>query len=164
MRSHAESPEKPIAPDGSFHAGLLIKECELLAGIINRLGDLQGWVQRQFVLIWCTIMGIGLELKNPQVPLLAGMAALLAWYIDARYVAKRRALRHRYERLAAALAHGPEGARAIENPMSLQVEASAADVWVGLRSPTLLILYGGVFALSLLVTWYRWHVLGDQPL
>jgi hypothetical protein len=109
MRSNAGSPEKSMAPDGDTHAGLLVKECELLAGIINRLGDLQGWVQRQFALIWCTIMGVGLELKNPQVPLLAGLAALLTWYVDARYVAKRRALRRRYERLAAALAHGPGG-------------------------------------------------------
>jgi hypothetical protein len=109
-------------------------------------------------------MGLGLELKNPQVPLLAGLAALITWYIDARYVAKRRALRRRYERLAEALAHGPEGARRIDDPLSLRAEASAADFWGGLRSPALLILYGGVTALSVLVSWYRWRLLVDKPL
>jgi hypothetical protein len=83
------------------------------------------------------------------------LAALLTWYGDACYFAKRRALRRRYERLAAALAHGPEGVRHIDDPLSMRVEASAADFWDALRSPMHLTLYGTVIALSGGGSWYR---------
>ena len=143
---------KPPVPGGDFQANLLMKESELLVGIINRLGDQQGWLQRQFAVVWCTIMSAGLQLHNPNLALVAAAGTALTFYGEGRYVAKRRALRRRYERVIAALT-GRGDPQGIEDPLSLRAAESTADWRAALLSPALLTLYGTVAFASILAWW-----------
>jgi hypothetical protein len=129
---------------------LLMKECELASGIIMRYRELEGWMQRQFALVWCSLMGVGYQMGNPNLHLLAGLATLIVWYWDARYVAKRRAMRRRYEAVATALAQKPDTA-SIPDPLSLHSEESAGDLRAAVFSRPLAIFYGATIAVSVFV-------------
>jgi len=136
-------------PDESSSA-LLIKECELASGIIMRYRELEGWMQRQFAIVWCSLMGVGYQMGNANLHLVAGIATLIAWYWDARYVTKRRAMRRRYEIIAAALSNRSD-ALPISDPLSLNSGEVAADFRTALFSRPLAVFYGTTIAVSLFV-------------
>jgi hypothetical protein len=131
-------------------SALLLKECEFAFGIITRYRELQGCVQRQFTLIWCSLMGVGYQMGNPNLHLVAGIASLVAWYSDARYVAKWRAMRKRYEAVASALAQEPDAAP-IRDPLSLHTGYSAGDLRKAIVSRAHFALHGITLAVSVLV-------------
>ena len=127
-----------------------MKECELASGIIMRYRELEGWMQRQFAIVWCSLMGVGYQMRIPNLHLLAGMATLIAWYWDARYVVKRRAMRRRYEGVSAGLAQKSDAA-VICDPLSLRTEHSASDLRSAVFSRPLSVFYGTTVAVSVFV-------------
>ena len=131
-------------------SALLIQECELALGIIMRYRELEGWIQRQLGIVWCSLMGVGYQMGNPNLHLLAAMAALIGWCSDARYVVKRHAMRRRYEAVAAALAGWPD-AKPVPDPLSLRAEEKAGDLRAAVFSRPLAAFYGTTAAMSVFV-------------
>lgn len=119
---------------------LAVKECEIIVGLISNLTKLQGEARRSGSTVWITAMGFGFQLGNPQLHLLAAIAGLICWWQDARYLAKRRALRARYCRLTEALAANPDEPP-ISDPLTLAAKESAGDIARAIFSPSLWVLY-----------------------
>lgn len=129
---------------------LLVQECELASGIINRYRELQGWMQRQLAVVWCSLVGVGYQMGNPNLHLIATIAACIGWYLEACYVVKRRAMRRRYEAVVAALSAAPD-ARPVTDPLSLHTEANAGDLRAAILSRQLALFYGVIAAVSVLI-------------
>ncbi len=129
---------------------LLVQECELASGIIMRYRELEGWMQRQLAIVWCSLMGVGYQMGNPNLHLLAALAALVGWYWEARYVVKRRAMRRRYESVAAALSGRPD-AGPVADPLSLKAEEAPGDLRAAMFSRSRTIFYGTTAAVSVAI-------------
>lgn len=137
---------------------LVVKECEILADLISKVSDLQAQARRTCGTVWLTAMGFGFQTGNPKLHILAAIAGAICWWQDARYLAKRRALRARYCTLARALAIDLE-APAIADPMAINGETTAGDVVRAIVSPSLWVFYTALIVIGIGV-WYRRAVLG----
>lgn len=121
----------------------------MLSEVINRLRDLRGWTQRQFALIWASVMGAGFQLHNPWLPLLAALCSGISWYLEARYAAKSHALRRRYLEVTAVLNETP-GAPPVTAPLSMTAAVQPGDFRAALFSPSMTALYGFAMGMGLI--------------
>ena len=132
---------------------LIIKECELIAGIVNRLSS-QGHSTKQLaVTVWMAAMGLGWQQHLPLLHLLAAVGGVIFWWLDAFFLATERRFRQRYQTVVSALAAKPSDPD-IADPLSLRTESSFGAVLRAGFSCTVWVLYLPLVVFGTLV-WFN---------
>ena len=132
---------------------LLLKEVELLSGIVDRLSN-HGQTTKQFaVTTWMAATGYALKEGLPMLHLVGVVGALVFWQLDAFFLAKERRFVRRHHQLATLLAQNPDHPK-LTDPMSLTANLPRGSWYTGGRhlwaflGRTLWPLYGSLAAIS----------------
>ena len=103
----------------STRRDLLIREIELISRIVERLSN-HGLTTKQ-IAVTSWMAATGFAFKNGdvrQLHLVALVAAIVFWQLDAHFLVKERLLRKRYQQIASALAANSEQPE-IHDPLCL---------------------------------------------
>jgi len=121
-------------------ADLVVKECEFITDIVNRLSSHGHSTKQLAVTVWMAAMGLGWQQHLPSLHLLAAVGAVIFWWLDAFFLSTERRFRRRYQTIVAALAAKPSDPE-VADPLSLRVDwGCGAVLWAGF-SCTIWVLY-----------------------
>lgn len=132
---------------------LVVKECEILSGIVGRLSSHGHGTKQLAVTAWMAAMGLGWQQRLPSLHLLAVFGGLMFWWLDAFFLAAERKFRRRYQTITTALAADHIDPR-VSDPLSLQAKAGFWMIVCAALSSTVWVLYAPLVAFGAW-EWFR---------